>query len=408
MNNSEGIVYTREGNVDSGRRPSFALRSSVDVQADFSSLCFPDSPSASLDSVGKFKSLYDATMNGTLCKGKIRSICWKVFLGYIPRDMPRSSWVVHLDQKREEYSRYKEKHMPDPTKIGMNNADLAMCNPLSLETESPWQKFYEGKELVEEINKDLGRLYPTGCGNYFESEPLRKMMLNILFVWCKIHEDTSYRQGMHEILAPIIYTLENQNKSTNNDNDNFCREEILTLIESILDSNNVEVDAFWLFDEIMKDLKPLFPTRDMSSHSSSTSKNSNSTTNYESFSPILGLCLRVQHKWLKEIDEELFKRLLKLGIEPQLYVFVLFFYQFRIYFFFQFHIEDVLSLWDKLFAMRSNGSSLDKSIELVSVAMLLHVRDFLLERDYAYALKRLMKYPPVEDVTKFTSQAQQM
>lgn len=33
------------------------------------------------------------------------------------------------------------------------------------------------------------------------------MMLNILFIVAKRNPNTGYRQGMHELLAPIIYLL---------------------------------------------------------------------------------------------------------------------------------------------------------------------------------------------------------
>jgi len=35
----------------------------------------------------------------------------------------------------------------------------------------------------------------------------RESMLDILFIYCKEKPDLGYRQGMHEILAPIIFVL---------------------------------------------------------------------------------------------------------------------------------------------------------------------------------------------------------
>lgn len=31
-------------------------------------------------------------------------------------------------------------------------------------------------------------------------------MLNVLFIWSKCNEDVSYRQGMNELLSPIVLT----------------------------------------------------------------------------------------------------------------------------------------------------------------------------------------------------------
>eukprot|EP00941_MAST-03F_sp_MAST-3F-sp1_P005585 g5585.t1 len=439
------LHYTRERNVEEGRRASFALRSPKDVEAEFVSLCLPDSASASLLSSGKFQRVFDAAMDGKLSTGKVRSICWKFFLEYIPPSLPKSEWMAHLTQKRAEYVKLRDLHMPDPTKVdGDSTEDLAMFNPLSMEEDSPWQKFYEGKELIEEIEKDLGRLYPTGTGEYFEAKPLQRLMLNILFVWSKIHSDTSYRQGMHELLAPIVYALEGEKMSSQqqelNDNDNGSS--AAAIIESAMNPDYVEADAFWLFAEVMKDLKPLFRVQTaqerkkvlenlkqqqrmgMNRNAAGAAEGRNGGTcpsEDPSLSPLLALCARIQHRWLRQADPKVYKRLLSLGIEPQLYAMK----WARLMFGREFHMEDVMALWDTLFAMRSKfmsakenllsydptsitSCSLTSSIELVSVAMVMNVRDFLLERDYSQALKRLMKYPPMEDVRVFAKRAHTM
>lgn len=33
-------------------------------------------------------------------------------------------------------------------------------------------------------------------------------MIDALFVYCKMHEEISYRQGMHELLALILWAVE--------------------------------------------------------------------------------------------------------------------------------------------------------------------------------------------------------
>lgn len=35
------------------------------------------------------------------------------------------------------------------------------------------------------------------------------MLLDILFIFCKLNGDVGYRQGMHEIAAPILWVVEN-------------------------------------------------------------------------------------------------------------------------------------------------------------------------------------------------------
>lgn len=50
--------------------------------------------------------------------------------------------------------------------------------------------------------------YPDGCDVFFDAAPVRAAMINALFLWCRMHPTTSYRQGMHEIMAPLMFALE--------------------------------------------------------------------------------------------------------------------------------------------------------------------------------------------------------
>ena len=43
---------------------------------------------------------------------------------------------------------------------------------------------------------------------FFRQKDIQDVMTNVLFVWSKVNPDVSYRQGMHELLAPILYVLE--------------------------------------------------------------------------------------------------------------------------------------------------------------------------------------------------------
>jgi TBC1 domain family protein 5 len=61
------------------------------------------------------------------------------------------------------------------------------------------------------INQDIVRTYPEIT--FFQSAEIRAMMLRVLFVYSKMHPVVSYKQGMHELLAPFIYLLE-RNKQT--------------------------------------------------------------------------------------------------------------------------------------------------------------------------------------------------
>jgi TBC1 domain family protein 5 len=40
---------------------------------------------------------------------------------------------------------------------------------------------------------------------FFQEESILKLLTNVLFVWCKLNPDTSYKQGMNELLASVVY-----------------------------------------------------------------------------------------------------------------------------------------------------------------------------------------------------------
>lgn len=40
---------------------------------------------------------------------------------------------------------------------------------------------------------------------FFQDPEILKLLSNVLFVWCKINPDISYKQGMNELLASIVY-----------------------------------------------------------------------------------------------------------------------------------------------------------------------------------------------------------
>lgn len=98
--------------------------------------------------------------------------------------------------------------------------------------QSPWQKYFQDAELKKQIVLDIRRVYPES--GFFRSAELQEMMLRILFIYAREHEHILYKQvrtaaprlapachkpsaypihtfpdgqGMHELLAPILYVL---------------------------------------------------------------------------------------------------------------------------------------------------------------------------------------------------------
>lgn len=43
--------------------------------------------------------------------------------------------------------------------------------------------------------------------DFFRQNEVQQRLTDILFIYCKLNRDVSYRQGMHELLAPFYWVL---------------------------------------------------------------------------------------------------------------------------------------------------------------------------------------------------------
>lgn len=137
---------------------------------------------------------------------------------------------------------------------------------------------------------------------YFRQPATQNMMLDILFVWCKMHPSIGYRQGMHEILAPLLWVVERdaievvENKAGATDH---------TLAE-MLDSGYIEHDTHMLFSIIMQTAKSFYAPAETGSTTKDT--------------PMLIRSSRIFENCLLRADPELHAHLVKLEIVPQIFL----------------------------------------------------------------------------------------
>ncbi|KAL9612197.1 MAG: hypothetical protein Q9167_003185 [Letrouitia subvulpina] len=204
------------------------------------------------------------------------------------------------------------------------------------------------------------------------------MLLDILFIFCKLNRDVGYRQGMHEVLAPMLWVvsrdaieledIQSKEKAQSSDFD---------LINTCFDFRYVEHDTFTLFCIIMQNAKSFYELG--SSNQPMPQANSND-------SPIVERSRRVHDIYLQQADPELAEHLTAIEILPQIFLIR----WIRLLFGREFPFDDVLSLWDALFA---EDATLDL-VDLICVCMLIRIRWLLLDADYSEALTLLLRYPP--------------
>ena len=141
--------------------------------------------------------------------------------------------------------------------------------------------------------------------NYFFREPsTQKSLLDILFIYSKLNPDTGYRQGMHELLAPILWAVDCDavDRQRTGMGSRTDEQDITQLICDALDPDYVEHDAFSLFCAVMQTAKSFYEVGDSKT------------------SPLATRSSRIQGEVLAQIDPELEHHLSSIEILPQIYV----------------------------------------------------------------------------------------
>ncbi|VDP21975.1 unnamed protein product [Onchocerca flexuosa] len=148
------------------------------------------------------KRIEKSCLSGKLRGSHVRSIIWRILLRCLP--LEREEWCTILLRTRNSYEKLKSQLLTNPREQ-TSGLDPNVSNPLSLGDENPWQQYFIDCKLRECINRDVERTFPEL--EYFKNENVRTIMSDILFIYAKQHPDIAYRQGMHEILATLIFVL---------------------------------------------------------------------------------------------------------------------------------------------------------------------------------------------------------
>ncbi|KAG0036964.1 hypothetical protein BGZ82_003385 [Podila clonocystis] len=310
-----------------------------------------------------------------------------------------------MNTERSKYSELRRKYIRAVGSGDDQEPDLEVNNPLSLAEDSPWQQFFVDSELKKIIKQDVERTFPDN--DYFRSEKVQEQLGDILFIYCKIHHDVSYRQGMHELAAYFLWVVSNESLDVSAEGNLGTSDATFEVMKSVLDSNYIEHDTFALFSSLMSRAKPWYEFSDEGFGGARRPK-PNSAAQTQLFgkpeapeppskqTPVIEWSEKIFH-FLERVDNELFQHLRRLEIQPQLFGIR----WFRLLFGREFPMEDVLNLWDGIFAK-------DPSLNIVifiGLALLLKIRDDLLDQDFSGCLHNLMRYPSVKDTHLFIAQA---
>uniref|UniRef100_A0A3Q3RX89 TBC1 domain family member 5 n=1 Tax=Mastacembelus armatus TaxID=205130 RepID=A0A3Q3RX89_9TELE len=372
-----------------------------------------------------------AGINGRLRSSRFRSVCWKLYLEVLPED--KREWINKTKELRAQYEKIKEKHITNPRKAA-GQQDLVVNNPLSQDEGSLWNKFFQDKELKGMIKQDVLRtsvspshglficsvillgfehycskpllsfyFFPSFCIRfpeirYFQDEEVRTKLTDILFCYARENEQLLYKQGMHELLAPIVFVLhcDHQTFQHASETASPCEE-----MKCLLNPVHLEHDAYAMFSQLMETAEPWF-----SSFEREVRKGKEEMLTSIPFArpqdagpsvAIVTKVNRIQDQLVKKHDVELHMHLNRLEIAPQIYGIR----WVRLLFGREFPLQDLLVVWDALFA---DSVTLDL-VDYIFVAMLLYIRDALIASNFQTCLGLLMHYPPIGDINSLLQKA---
>ncbi|KAF9480117.1 RabGAP/TBC [Pholiota conissans] len=337
-----------------------------------------------------------------------RSLAWKLFLAKeeplqssLP---PRSSTLLQtLQGSRNTYTTLLEEksRAPDGSKQGSRSSvpnaksrmangrgNLDLINPLSLHNENPWNEWFVGVELRKVISQDVERTFPEIA--FFRENEVQMELTNILFLYSVLHPTIGYRQGMHELLAPLYFAVHYDAISDGDIQDPNYKD-----LTELCSANFIAADSWGLFNSVMKGVSKWYEWREPDAQN----LENNSLSAFPSHvvipngqngirpyvAPIVQACNHIQSTLLQACDPVLWQHLQKAGIEPQIYGIR----WLRMLFTREFSMSDALKLWDCLFAC---DASLDLA-QWVCVAMLIRIRNELIPADYSGQLTTLLRYP---------------
>ncbi|KAA3470903.1 Ypt/Rab-GAP domain of gyp1p superfamily protein isoform 1 [Gossypium australe] len=408
----------------------------------------------------------------------LRSVRWRISLGILPSSSSVDDLRRVTADSRRRYAGLRRWLLVDPhvPKDGRSKSpDLVMDNPLSqnpvpqkggkslcllfhpilvdwlvgwlvlkpgLGTYSTWGRFFRNAELEKMVDQDLSRLYPEH-GSYFQTPGCQGMLRRILLLWCLRHPEYGYRQGMHELLAPLLYVLhvdverlsevrklhehhfidkfDGLSFEENDVTYNFDFKKLLDSIEDeigsqgelgiVLSEKFTEHDAYCMFEALMSGAHGSVAMADFFSPIPAAESQSG-------LPPVIEASAALYHL-LSIVDSSLHSHLVELGVEPQYFALR----WLRVLFGREFSLQDLLVVWDEIFT--ADNSPLEKDfgndenssfkmfnscrgalITAMAVSMILYVRSSLLATENATTcLQRLLNFPETINLKKLIAKA---
>lgn len=188
------------------------------------------------------------------------------------------------------------------------------------EKQSPWNTVRRDEVLRAEILQDVQRLPEVP---FYHEPHVQTLILDVLFIYCKLNPDVGgYRQGMHELLAPIVYVV---NQDAINPVDAASDSTADLAMVEMLDASFIEHDAFALFSRLMDHAKGFYEVSEVAptpkdSLSISTPDQTSTPGQLSQTSSIVEKSQHIHEVCLHQVDPELSEHLKNIEVLPQIFL----------------------------------------------------------------------------------------
>lgn len=176
------------------------------------------------------------------------------------------------------------------------------------------------------INHYSACLYSFPDIGYFRDVEVQYQLTNILYLYSVSVPSIGYRQGMHELLAPLYYAVDYDSML---DNSNSLLED--PEIYEMCSRTWVAADAWALFLSVMHGVSRWYEWRESEDNDNTGVGTTSPLANHVQLNPdgkvnlkpyvapIVQACNHIQGTLLKTVDPLLWKKMQAAGIEPQIY-----------------------------------------------------------------------------------------
>ena len=347
-----------------------------------------------LNNITDIQKIKNTLLNLSL-KGKIESellssFSLKIYLNSLSTNK-ESTLKTWLEETLSQRIEYKEK-LKNLLQINKFKGDPLRGGEIG--EEGGWNNFFDKTEIKNLINLDVDRTFQER--DLFKESSIKEIEYNVLFLFAENNQPISYKQGMGDILALLIFILYPYYiKSNNNNYNNELFEKWVNdpkkYIKDIYcffhDENELQSDLYYLMINLMKlGVNKFYENKE---------KNENYLTKR---------CDNIFEKIKKQNNKLYFHFInnkLDLGLILQRWIKCLFTREF--------HPKDSSIILNIIIANEVNNPTGELIyIDNFCVAMVDFISDELLKKDQNECFKRLFKYPPLESIDTLLTLAQKI